>query len=1081
MRAARFGAAAFMLLAPMILFAQSDGTLTGRITNEEGEPVIGASVIVEGTTRGAYSRPPDGRYIIPGLNVGEHSITFRAKGLHPRSVRVMIYVDQTTQADITMTVDPIKVKEYEIFGKRGKSPISREPIRVDEIEANPSPNPLSLIGSVSGVSTSTVNGVSIRGFRPNQTSFLMEGVDVSDPFVGGHGSGRSALAPMQSTLGLEEIDVLKSGFGAEYDLFGGGINFVTRNGDRDGWHGAVRYRGNVPQLYGSGSPITVRIAGTDRDTVLMPAKLQSSGRDLYEFGVGGPLTSDFTAFFSGKYESIDNIGAGYEIYDMSDDYARARSALARQTLGYELRPTNLGRLPHQSAMIRDLTAKFKAILSSSVTIEFGGEIGLSSVEEGSWGSLYQNDHPVLFRGERNGLSQYDTLWNVTERDAQQSNSNTLIRRGFLTYEHWLDTLTRLSFTGSIVDRSWESGEKDESKSYGLFDLFDIHRPTDANGDIILDRYELPSSEGATIPYGGSSFGLFGRNELTGLIEGPAAAGASRNPYGLVDLRFPVHGNGSGYELRESRTLAFKGQMEHSFTLGDVEGRVRVGGDISIYDLSRHSNSLPWDQNPFFDIYGYEAGYFRYKDTSGQLEEFFANSYTPWEGAVFVSGAFDYKSITFQPGVRFDFYDPNTFAPPTRRGTFREVLASLDKGGDAPLKFQVSPRVAVGYPITDDSQLRVNFAMLFKRPDFNIMFDNAYGDAQRGNQLFGNPSISPERQFSYEIGYSVDIERIYYLDVAAYYRDIYNQTGVTYIPAVPNPYTLYSVAEFGNVRGLEVTAGRRMADNIRAEVNYTLQKAVGTATSPAGSYASAIGETDPYTGEAREVSLTEYPLNYDQTHKLNLSLGLAWKDGEGPSVGGIRLLQNTLITVNGVFATGLPYTLETVRGAQISEFNGMRLPSTFTTEAHIERGFKLRDLFGESVGNLELSLFADIFNLLNSTGPVSVNFSRNVGGSLFSVSGSPDLDGRSLDLNIGEFTATPYYKDVDPARPETFGSDQYDRYGTRMYNPYADANLDGVVTQSERYEGYQRFVTTIQGMRGSYQTPRTVSVGFKLRF
>jgi hypothetical protein len=207
----------------------------------------------------------------------------------------------------------------------------------------------------------------------------------------------------------------------------------------------------------------------------------------------------------------------------------------------------------------------------------------------------------------------------------------------------------------------------------------------------------------------------------------------------------------------------------------------------------------------------------------------------------------------------------------------------------------------------------------------------------------------------------------------------------------------------------------------------------------------------------------------------------WGDGQGPTIGGLKLLENTTASITGTFATGLPYTRETSKGQPTTEYNSQRLPSQFNTEAHIERGFMLRDIFGEGAGNLELSFFADVFNLFNYTGPVGIRLSRVSGTSRYSITGSPDYDGLAMNRQVGDFIATPHYKDIVAARPETWDAQQYDRFGTRYYNPYVDANLDGVVTQEERYEGYQRYITTIQTLQGNYASPRTVAVGVKLRF
>jgi hypothetical protein len=326
-------------------------------------------------------------------------------------------------------------------------------------------------------------------------------------------------------------------------------------------------------------------------------------------------------------------------------------------------------------------------------------------------------------------------------------------------------------------------------------------------------------------------------------------------------------------------------------------------------------------------------------------------------------------------------------------------------------------------------------------------------------------------FMYEMGYEAQFADDYYIDALAFYRDIFNQSGLTFVPAVPSPYLMYTVQEYGNVRGVELTLRRRLEDNITGSVNYSLQRAVGSASNPGANYAQLTQGPDPYTGEQRTVPLTEYPLSYDQTHSLNASVSVIFNEDEGPTIGGLHILENLDVTVGASYGSGLPYTRFNSRGEQIGEFNAERQPSVVTTDMHIEKGFRLRELIGESVGNLELSVYADINNLLDLGGALGV----------YGTSGSADNNMTSMNRLIGDFTAQPHFREPVEGRTETFASSQYDRYGQRLYNPYTDTNLDGVVTQAERYEGYQRYIATIQTLRGNYQAPRSGFVGVRVRF
>ncbi len=1073
------------LLAPLAVQAQTVGTLAGKVTNEKGESVRGATIKILGTspTRGAVSKE-DGSFLIAGVRADVYDIQITSVGYSTYLNKgVRISVDQTTtlnarlQSSVSRT-DSVFVSaraDVVVAERVGK----QTSMTGEQMQRSARTNIQGAVALSSGVTTGGVNGFSIRGGRANETSIRVDGVEVSDPFSGGFGTTNSSYYPTVSTMAVEEVQVISSGFGADYgDVLSGVVNTVTRNGRNDRYEGTFNFRTGVPALYGSSEPVTVKKAGTEIDTTLPGAKLLSSGSKIYEFGFGGPILEQLTFFIAGKLQSVPYSGSSYEVFDMSEQYAQQRAQVAQQVWGFSLKPTNLGALPHQEVLNRHLNAKFKLGLTESIFLELGGELGLTSSETGDWNSIYQFDNPRFANGGDTTVQS-----GVLERDAQQVNQNTIINRANVRYFQTLDASSYFEVSGSWVRHMNEIGKKDESKDYGLFDTYDIYLPEDADNDNVIDRYANPETDVALNQYYPDRISSFGRNPLTGLYEGPETGGASQNPYGLIDGSFPVHGNSRSLEVREAMSIGLKGNYETNFQLGEVQTQVKSGFEFTQTTLRRHENNLPWEGNPFFDVYGYDVSYFN-SDTTGTLRNFFKEPYKPIEGALYVQTRFDYKSILFQPGVRFDFLNPNTKVPPSRRATIDDVVLGLKSAEDATVKFQVSPRIGVSYPVTDNSQFRVNFAMMFKMPEFNNLYDNAFGDAQRGNQLFGNPNIDPQKVLIYEMGYEAQIADNYYIDVSAYYRDIYNQTGVTYVPAIPSPYIIYSVAEYGNVRGLEITARRLLSDNFGLELNYTLQKAVGTASEPGANYSVLIGSVDPYTGEQQKLPLTEYPLNYDQTHKLTGTLSLVWGDGEGPSIGGLKILQNSDITFTSTFTSGLPYTRETERGQPTTEYNSQRLPSTFSTEIHLERGIKLRDFFGDGVGNLELSLYADVFNIFNATGPIGVRYSRSLaatGGSRYSITGDPNSDGVGMNRKIGDFIATPHYREIDPNRPETWDVTQYDRYGTRYYNPYADSNLDGVVTQQERYEGYQRYIATAQMLRGYYQTPRSISVGVRLRF
>jgi len=101
------------------------------------------------------------------------------------------------------------------------------------------------------------------------------------------------LLPNVSPYATEEVQVLKGGFSAEYgDVTSGVINSAVQTGRDDHYAGWIRWRTDVPALWGSQSTGTrIERDGTRFKAVDAGegAKLQGANENTFEFGTGGPL------------------------------------------------------------------------------------------------------------------------------------------------------------------------------------------------------------------------------------------------------------------------------------------------------------------------------------------------------------------------------------------------------------------------------------------------------------------------------------------------------------------------------------------------------------------------------------------------------------------------------------------------------------------------------------------------------------------------------------------------------------------------------------------------------------------------
>src|SRR5690349_13172301 len=80
--------AATLLLHPLTLSAQSNGTIIGRVLDTQGAPLQGATVSLAGTPRGAIVRS-DGSFRLTAP-AGRYEIRARLLGYTPRSDSVTV-------------------------------------------------------------------------------------------------------------------------------------------------------------------------------------------------------------------------------------------------------------------------------------------------------------------------------------------------------------------------------------------------------------------------------------------------------------------------------------------------------------------------------------------------------------------------------------------------------------------------------------------------------------------------------------------------------------------------------------------------------------------------------------------------------------------------------------------------------------------------------------------------------------------------------------------------------------------------------------------------------------------------------
>lgn len=325
---------------------------------------------------------------------------------------------------------------------------------------------------------------------------------------------------------------------------------------------------------------------------------------------------------------------------------------------------------------------------------------------------------------------------------------------------------------------------------------------------------------------------------------------------------------------------------------------------------------------------------------------------PFEFSAYVQDKAEYDLMIINAGVRFDYFNPRSAYPLDLRNPGSPGNPLFPGAGQlrrAKSKIQMSPRLGVSFPITDQGIIHFSYGHFFQIPDFSNLYVNSdYLVPPTGNLSYttGNPDLEAQRRVMYEVGLQQVLFGNVGLEFTVYYSDIRNLLGMELINTYDGRmYARYVNRDYGNVKGFILSLDRRLADYFGIKLDYTFQVAEGDASDPMSVFFN--NQTSPPI----ETNKTMVPLNWDQRHTVNLSLTVG-KPGDW-SVGSVFQ-----------YGSGWPYT-EDIRVSQGLRFeNGGQKPGTFNMDLRAEKTFSWQ--------NLNFTVFALVYNVLDTKNEYNVN-------------------------------------------------------------------------------------------------------------
>lgn len=296
------------------LFAQSTGTISGKVTDAKtGEPLIGATVILEGTELGDATNS-DGRYTIDNIPAKTYNVKVSYVGfISQTKFNVVIRSEGNIDINFQLEEQLSELDEINItpnpFAKEDVTPLSIQKLNQQEIAAYPGGNNdiAKVVQSLPGVSGSVGgfrNDVIIRGGAPNENVYYLDGIPI--PNINHFSTQGSAGGPvgLLNVSFFEGVSLTASSFDSKYEnVLSGVLQFNQRNGNDREFMGNLRVGSSEAALTVEG-PLFKGNNSESNTTYI--ASVRRSYLQLLFQAIGLPFLPDYWDYQYKVNHRIDN-------------------------------------------------------------------------------------------------------------------------------------------------------------------------------------------------------------------------------------------------------------------------------------------------------------------------------------------------------------------------------------------------------------------------------------------------------------------------------------------------------------------------------------------------------------------------------------------------------------------------------------------------------------------------------------------------------------------------------------------------------------------------------------------------------
>lgn len=897
-----------LLTFPFSVLAGTVGKISGKIINEEtGEPLPGVAVSIVGTKIGALTND-NGEYFILNVPVGTYIVQASLIGFAPVEIsNVSVSADLVSYHDFklskralelgktimvtaerplvmkdkTTTVNIVSGDDLRIMPVRGFEQVVGLQNSVVRMNSNVD------IRQRGDRETSLAPEINLRGGRPSEVAYYVDGYSQQDPLSGISTANISNDA-------IQEVAVTSGAFSAEYGHVASGIVNVITNSGTDKYHAKVELVS---------------------DNIAQPLGYKSFDQNWYSADGSGPipgLQGKGFFFLSGERRWLRDRTPSKVTKSQFQEFGVDKF--------YDLSEPQ--RLPNNSLNGWSYQGKLDFDLASNIKLALSGNGSLDKWQE--YRHYYMNPRHT---DEIKHLPRYeDKNLGLNAKITQTINPKTFYN---LSASYFLTERTRGD--GVLFDNLEAYPRPVANPRYDTYNLFREGRGIYASE---LDPSVVRGSDGDTIvTYYESYYANF------------------------------MH--------RKSSYVGFKGDFNSQI---GSDHTLKAGFDFQRHTLRYFEN---FDQTQPFNYTNVNRYGFDSLGNESDNQGFKNDTKHPINLGVYVQDRFEWSGLILNAGLRFDYFDYKALRLRSLSRPFDPDSvgsSTLDRSDlENSKKFtRLSPRLGISFPVSDKTQFYFNYGKYFQRPDLINLYSGYDFLAARitaGSYYpFPSPNLGPEKTTQYEFGLTHQLGDHVAVNVAAYYKDVEDLTQIFHqSPAFPHVYDFYANADFGTIKGVDISLTMKRTHNIALDLKYSLSYAAGT-----GSYSQSafnIAWKNAQGGFAKQTS----PLDYDQRHSIIGIIDIRTAKGEGPILGKTYILENMSLNTVIQASSGLPYTPmqiydgvspnASVQQIPRGPINSSNMPWQFSIDMKLERTFAFK--------NFQIVPYIWVKNLLNEENIVAV--------------------------------------------------------------------------------------------------------------